>query len=161
MKDSISDSVTLNEDLNLISNWAYTWKMSFNPDLSEQAKEITFYKKSCNTQLPALIFNNNILSPSDSHKHIGMILDSKLNFKCHLSEKISKANKGIGIIKRLYNFLPRATLVNIYKTFVRPHLDYGDVIYDNSSNETFCQMIESVQYNAALAITSRDKLYQE
>ena len=96
-----------------------------------------------------------------------MILDSKLNFKCHLSEKISKANKGIGIIKRLYNFLPRATLINIYKTFVRPHLDYGDVIYDNPSNETFCQMIESVQYNAALAITgairgsSREKLYQE
>ena len=96
-----------------------------------------------------------------------MILDSKLNFKCHLSEKISKANKGIGIIKRLYNFLPRATPVNIYKTFVRPNLDYGDVIYDNCSNETFCKMIESVQYNAALSITgairgsSREKLYQE
>ena len=73
-----------------------------------------------------------------------MILDRKLNFKCHLSEKISKANKGIGIIKRLYNFLPIATLVNIYKSFVRPHLDYGDVIYDNPSNETFCQMIESI-----------------
>ena len=47
------------------------------------------------------------------------------------------------------------------------HLYYGDVIYDNSSNEIFCQMIESVQYNAALAITgairgsSREKLYQE
>ena len=44
-----------------------------------------------------------------------------------------------------YNFLPRAALVNIYKTFFRPHLDYGDVIYENSLNETFCQMIESVQ----------------
>ena len=90
-----------------------------------------------------------------------MILDSKLNFKCHLNEKISKANKGIGIIKRLYNFVPRATLVNIYKTFVSPHLDYEDVIYDNPSNETFFQMIESVQYNAALAITGaiRDKLF--
>ena len=38
MKDSISASVTLNEDLNLISNWAYNWKMSFNPDPSKQAK---------------------------------------------------------------------------------------------------------------------------
>ena len=96
-----------------------------------------------------------------------MILDSKLNFKNHLIEKISKANKGIGIIRRLYKFLPRASLVNIYRTFVRPHLDYGDIIYDSSSNATFSQMIESVQYNAALAITcaihgsSRDKLYQE
>ena len=46
MKDKISASITLNEDLNLISNWAYTWKMSFNPDLSKQAKEIIFSKKT-------------------------------------------------------------------------------------------------------------------
>ena len=96
-----------------------------------------------------------------------MILDSKHNFNNHLSDKICKANKGIGIIRRLYKFLPRASLINIYKAFIRPHLDYGDIIYDNSSNATFSQMIESVQYNAALAITgaidgsSREKIYQE
>ena len=167
MKDRISASVTINEDLYLISKWAYSWKMSFNPDPSKQAAEIVFSKKRSDIQLPTLRFNNNTLTPTNSHKHLGMILDSKLNFKNHLSEKISKANKGIGIIRRLYNFLPRASLVNIYRAFVRPHLDYGDIIYDNSSNATFSQMIESVQYNAALAITgaihgsSRDKLYQE
>ena len=167
MKDSISASITLNEDLHLISKWAYSWKMSFNPDPSKQAAEIVFSKKQSKIQLPALTFNDNILTPSDSHKHLGMILDSKLSLKKHLSEKISKANKGIGIIRRLYKFLPRASLVNIYRAFVRPHLDYGDITYDNSSNATFSQMIESVQYNAALAITgaihgsSRDKLYEE
>ena len=82
-----------------------------------------------------------------------LILDSKLRFSKHLEEKISIANKGIGIIRRLYNFLPRFTLINIYKAYVRPHLDYGVVIYDNSSNASLSQMIESVQYNAALAIT--------
>ena len=99
---------------------------------SKQATETVFSKKQSNIQLPALIFNNNILTPSDSHKHLGLILDKKLNFKNHLSEKISKANKGLGVIKRLYKFLPRASLVNIYRAFVRPHLDYGDIIYDNS-----------------------------
>ena len=78
MKDSISASVTLNEDLNLIYNWGYAWKMSFNPDPSKQAKEITFSKKRYNTQLLSLIFNNSIISTSDSHKHLVMILDSKL-----------------------------------------------------------------------------------
>ena len=71
MKDSISATVTLNEDLNLISNWAYAWKISFNPDPRNKQKKITFSKKRCNTQLPALIFNNSIISPSDSHKHLG------------------------------------------------------------------------------------------
>ena len=106
MKDRISASVTLNEDLYLISKWAYSWKMSFNPDLSKQATEIVFSKKRSDIQLPTLRFNNNILTPTKSHKHLGMILDSKLNFKNHLSEKISKANKGIGIIRRLYKFCP-------------------------------------------------------
>ena len=93
MKDKVSASVTLNEDLNLISNWAYTWKMSFNPDFSKQAKEIIFSNKQSNIQLPVLTFNNSIFSPTNSHKHLGMILDSKLNFRNHLSEKINKANK--------------------------------------------------------------------
>ena len=70
------------------------------------------------------MFNNNILTPSDSHKHLGLILDKKLNFNNHLSDKISKANKGIGIIRRLYKILPRSSLVNIYKIFIGSHLDY-------------------------------------
>ena len=63
--------------------------------------------------------------------------------------------------------MPRISLININKAFVRPQLYYGDIIYDNSSNVSFSQMIESVQYNAALAITrsidgsSREKLHQE
>ena len=80
-----------------------------------------------------------------------MILDKKLSFNHHLKEKIAKANKGM--ITRLYTYLPRHTLINIYKAFVRPHLDYGDIIYDNPINEIFCNKIESIQYNAALAIT--------
>ena len=63
--------------------------------------------------------------------------------------------------------MSRASLINIYKGFIRPDLDYGEIMYHNSSNATFSQMIESVQYNAALAITSAihgsspEKLYQE
>ena len=137
--------------------------MSFNPDPSKQATEIVLSRKQSDIQLPTLTFNNNILTLSNSHNHLGMILDNKLNFNNHLSDKISKANKGIDMIRRLYKYLPRASLINIYKTFVRPHIDYGDIIYDSSSNATFSQMIDSIQYNAALAITGviHGKLYHE
>ena len=63
--------------------------------------------------------------------------------------------------------MPRGPLLTIYKSFIRPHLDYGDVIYDQHYNNSFHQKLESIQYNAALAITgairgsSREKLYQE
>ena len=59
-------------------------------------------------------------------------------------------------------------LLTIYKPFVRHHLDYRDVVYDQQRNETFCSKLESVQYNAALASitetireTSQTKLYVE
>ena len=102
-----------------------------------------------------------------SEKHLGLVLDSKLNYKLHIDEKIKKAMKIVGSIKKLSYILPRSSLITIYKSFVRPNLDYGDVIYDQPSNQTFSDKIESVQYNAALAITgairgtSRDKLYKE
>ena len=72
---------------------------------------------------------------------------------CFFSQKITQANKGIGVIKKLGNNLPRDALLTIYKSFVRPHLDYGDIIYDQPQNESFCNKLESIQYNAALAIT--------
>ena len=69
--------------------------MSFNPDPSKQAKEITCSKKRSKTQLHVLIFNNSITSPSETHKHLGTILYRKLNFMCHFSQKISKAYRGL------------------------------------------------------------------
>ena len=78
-----------------------------------------------------------------------------------------KTYKIIGLIRKVPPIILRAALLTIYKSFLRPHLDYGDVIYDRAFNESFQNKLESVQYNAALAITgairgsSREKLYQE
>ena len=63
--------------------------------------------------------------------------------------------------------MPRKSLLTIYKVFLRLLIDYGDIIYDQAHNESFCEKLESVQYKAALAITgaiqgtSRDKIYEE
>ena len=57
--------------------------------------------------------------------------------------------------------------MTIYKSFIRPHLDYGDVTYDQAYNVSFQQKVESIQYNAAVAITrairgtSKEKLFEE
>ena len=96
-----------------------------------------------------------------------MILDNKLNFQEHLKNILNEVNKTIGLLRNLQNILPRGPLLTIYKSFVRPHLDYDDVIYDQHHNNSFHQKLESIQDNAALAITgaikgcSGEKLYQE
>ena len=112
-------------------------------------------------------FNEAPVAHTACQKHLGMHLDEKLNFNIHVNEKIAKANKGIGLIRKLAHILPRKSVITIYKSFVRPHLDYGDIIYDQPNNESFCNLIEKIQYNAALAITgaikgtSQHKLYNE
>ena len=55
---------------------------------------------------------------------------------------MNKAYFGVGKIKRPRDILPRDSLVTLYKSFIRPHLDYGDVIYDQPNNDSFTDKIE-------------------
>ena len=64
----------------------------------------------------------------NEQKHLGLIFDLKLSFERHLNEKIIKAKKGIGIIKYLSKFLPLQTPDQMFKSLVRSHLDYCDII---------------------------------
>ena len=92
-----------------------------------------------------------------------MILDSNLSYEHHTKSILNKANKTIGLLRKFQLILLRHSLITIYKTFIRPHLDYGDVIYDRVFNESFHQRLESIQYNVVIAIrgTSSEKLFQE
>ena len=167
----------LNHDLKLINDWAFQWKMSFNPDVNKQAVEVLFSQKNKKELHPPLYFNGNKILRVKEHKHLGMILDCTLSFSSHIKEKIKITRKNIGILKFLSSHIPLKTLDQIYKLFIRPHFDYGDVIYHipNKTNlfdssitlRKLMDDIERVQYRAALAITgawqgtNRNKLYEE
>ena len=135
----------LNNDLVKISRWAYQWKMSFNPDPSKQAQEETFSRKTKKEYRPPLAFNNNNVSETNSQKHLDFVLDNGLSFEDHFKMILNKVNKTIGLLRKLHNILPRSALLIIYKTFIRPHLDYGDIIYDQAYNAAFHQKLELVQ----------------
>ena len=151
--------------------------MSFNPDPNKQAIEVRFSHKINSPTHPPLYFNNQEVCSAAHHKHLGLILDSKLTFAKHISQKISIARKGIGIIKYMSSYAPTKTLDQIYKIFVRPHMDYCDIIYHlPRSTSTFdcpinlnfmMQSLESIQYQAAIAVSgawkgsSTTKLYEE
>ena len=141
--------------------------MSFNRDISKQAQEVIFSREAVKAFHPTAFFNDIPVARCSTHKQLRMYLNEKLNFGHHITKKIEKANKGIGVIKKLHNVHPRRALLTICKCFIRPNLDYGDFIFDQPNNGLFCSKIESVQYNAALAITgpiqgtSQIKLYRE
>ena len=106
------------------------------------------------------------MSREDHTKHLGVYLDSRLDFSKHVREAIIKATKGIGILKHLSRYVSRKVLDLSYKLYIRPHLDYGDVIYHNQRTDLM-DLVEQVQYKAALIVswcwqgTSRVKLYDE
>ena len=96
-----------------------------------------------------------------------MFLDCKLSFEEHLKTIVNKMTKTIGLLRKFKNFLPKKSLLIIYKSFIRPHLDYDDIIYDQTYNTSSHQKLGSLQYNVVLAITgaiygtSKEKIYNE
>ena len=78
----------LNYDLQKVSDWAFQWKMQFNPDPNKQAQEAVFSKKAeSNNSLP-LTFNKTEVRTCQSQKHLGLILDERLNLTEHINNKI-------------------------------------------------------------------------
>ena len=141
--------------------------MFFNPDPTKQAQEVFFSRKSYSPKHAHLYLNSLVVEKVKTQKHLGLRLDEKLNFKENLENKSAILNKGIGMLKKLSNYLPRHSLVSLYKAFMRLHLDYADIVYEQPNNMNICNKVESLQYNAALATTGeirgslKEKLYLE
>ena len=97
----------LNSDLSKTSSWVFQWKMSFNPDSSKQAQEVIFSPKIQKACHLSSYFNNKSVKQVPSQKHLGLILDKKLNFQEHLKNISNKVNKTIELFRKLQNILPR------------------------------------------------------
>ena len=116
---------------------------------------------------PSVYFSDIPVNSTSVHKHLGMLLDDKLSYEHHLKFVLNKIKKTIGLLRKFQQIPPRQSLITIYKSFIRPHLDYGDIVYNRAFNESFHKNLVSMQYNAAIAITgairgtSSEKLFQE
>ena len=128
--DVTISSSELNSDLAKISEWTFNWKRSFNPDPAKPAQEVIFSRK-------LKTVNNNPLSLCPARKHLGLVLDSELTFNEHIKHILSKVDKSIGLLRKFQPVLPRSSLLTIYKTFIRSHFDYVDVVYDQSYKSSF------------------------
>ena len=159
-----NSSVSLNADLKIITDWAHQWKMLFNPDITKQAVEIIFSNKRSPSVFEPLTFNNIPVKLATETKHLGLILDNKLSFSSHIENKLAKARQGLGLMQQLKKWVSMNVLDVVYKLYVRPHFDYGDVVYHTAnvdksspfvfeSNNSLEKNIESIQYEAARILT--------
>ena len=107
-----------------------------NPDKTRQWVQVIFSQKRITpTRLP-LYFNENQVVIKQKQNHLGLILDSGLTFHSHVRENIISARRGIGVIRFLSKYVSMDVLDQMYKLYVRPHLDYGDIIYHKFDPES-------------------------
>ena len=90
-----------------------------------------------NQTLQPLIFNNNYLTKCSYQNNLEIAPDSKLDWNIHIVQKIKKYDKIIKFMKNLAVLLWRKSLLIIYKSYVRPHLDYGDIRREEPKHKNF------------------------
>ena len=79
-------------------------------------------------------FSGILIARKPFTKHLGVYLDSRLNFlKKHIKEKVQKASKAITLLRMLFKYIDRKVLDLSYKMYVPPHLDCGDVVYHDQT----------------------------
>ena len=139
--------------MHIVTGWGHQWKMVFNPDITKQAIDVIFSVKNKKAVHPDLTMSGVPVARHDHTKHLGLYLDNALNFSNYVKEAILVALKGISLLKYLPKYVDRNVLNLYYKLYVRPHLDYGDVIYHNQRADLM-QLIEQVQYKATLIVSS-------
>ena len=160
--NQIEKTRQLNEDLQTINQWAKTWLVTFNP---QKTKTLFISFKTQPTILP-LTFDGHNLDSVSHHKHLGLILNNNLSWKDHIDSVTSKANTKLNVLAHLKHILDRKTLRTLYESFIRPSLEYGNIIYCNCTDGEKDE-IEKIQRRAARIIsggtisTSVRLLYEE
>jgi hypothetical protein len=138
----------LNEDLNSLNEWSKTWHVDFSPPKTE---EVIISRKRSPPVHQHAILDQTIVNRVSDHKHLGLILSHDLSWNNHIAEITDKANRRLGILRSLKYKLDRLSLEKIYLAYIRPLLEYGDVIWDSPLD--VLQPLENIQRNAARIVT--------
>ena len=153
----------INEDLLKLSSCGSQWLISFNALKTEY---IIVSKKKTRGSHPDLFLNDTKITEANHHKHLGLIISNTMSWSYHINEILAKAEKRLSIMRRSKHILPRSCLDKLYKSMIRPLLDYCDVIYDSCTMYE-SQRLDKLQRKASLLctgafrITSNEKVLKE
>ena len=144
----------LNEDLEKVRNWSKTWLVSFNPQKTET---LLISRKANQTYHPPLYFDGIPIQEVTNHKHLGLIFNNTCHWGQHIDYIVDKAYKKLNILRSLKFDLDRLTLQIMYFSFIRPVLEYGDIIFDNCPSY-YSEKLEKINIEAARIVTGATKL---
>lgn len=139
--DSADDAAKLQNDLNHMVEWSNTWLLRFN---ASKCKVMHFGRRNQHFDYS---MSSQTLESSRCEKDLGVWINTELTAEDHIKTVVSKANQLMGMIKRSFTLRDAATLGTLFKSIVRPHLEYGfSVWWPNTLKQN--TMIEKVLRNA-------------
>jgi len=125
--NSPQNSNIIQQDLNSLQQWSDTWQLKFN---ANKCKVLHIGKQNpCNSYYMQDNDSQSIINSCSSEKDLGVTFDSDFTFDVHINTAINKANKMLGVIRRVFSFIDKESFLNLYKSLVRPHLEYGNIIW--------------------------------
>ena len=149
VEDPTQAAQILNDDLQTIHQWSETWLVKFN---AKKTKSLLFGSKSNRHPHPKLYLNHQEISEVENHMHLGITLSSNGKWDEHISNIIAKTNFKLTVFRKLKYSLDRKSLERIYFAYIRPTLEYANIVWNNCT-EAQKDKLEQLQLEAARIVT--------
>ena len=88
----------------------------------------------------------------DTFKYLGITINQNMTWSDHIESLVSRANRRIGLLRRVKHLLPHHARITLYNTLILPILDYADIVWGDKDNITLMNMLQIVQNKAAKTI---------
>ena len=122
------NELALQDNIYESCNWTNKWQLTFNTKkckhmhMGNKQEPETYYIKDSVNKVHEIV-------KVENEKDLGIIFDKKLSFSDHIQTKIKIANRNLGIIFKTFTYMDKEMFRTLYKSLVRPHLEYGSVIW--------------------------------
>ena len=126
--DNANDCQLVQQDIDTLENWSEKWLLSFHP---QKCKVMRLGKghPAFTYQMTDREGQKINLTETECEKDLGINIDNKLKFNLHIQKTIAKANQTLGMIRRTFQYLSAKTLITLYKSRVRPIIEYGNTVW--------------------------------
>ena len=119
---------------------------------SSKTKSLVFSAMRDKPFHPPLFLNSTAMEEVAHHTHLGLRLTNNMSWKTQIIEMHQKAAKRLNTLKAIQFKVWRETLISLYKSLIRPVMEYCDIIRDNCHDSASC-LLESIQYESARLVS--------
>ena len=151
----LNDSLMLQNDLNILAAWSKDWLLKFNI-----AKCLVMHLGPNTKQLYSVGSSEHLSSVNET-RDLGIWMDSALKFLMQCSKAANKAMQALGRIKRTFKYITPQSFLILYKTYIRPHLEYCTPAWSPFLAKDI-DIIEKVQHRSTkLVVALADLPYED